>query len=262
MAFANTDIAKRESPLRLVVKIALAIFITEAAIMFVTHSIFPINNDIEIILDPLMLMVILTPILYFYVFAPIKSAITREKTAEDALCETEERFKTLVESAGDAVIGIEPPGAINLWNRKAEELFGYTQTEALGKELHAIIVPARYREAAYAGLKGFFMTGGGKLVNKTVEVEGLRKDGSEFSVELSISSVSINGVWNAIGIARDITGRKRLEDEARRNLDEAERMNKLMVGRELKMGELREEVRQLHKRLQELENGPRPQTNA
>lgn len=262
MPSANTDATKHLNPLRLVAKLALAILLAEAAIMFALNFIFPLNHEIELLLDPLILVVILTPILYFYVLAPMRWAVTREKTIEGALYETEERFRALIESAGDAVVGIEPPGVINLWNRKAEELFGYSQAEALGKETHALIVPTRYREAANAGLKGFFMTGNGKLIGKTVEVQGLRRNGSEFGIELSISAVNIKGVWNAIAIARDITERKRLEGEAGRNLDEAERMNRLMVGRELKMEELRKEVRQLRKRLQELENGQQPQTDA
>lgn len=66
-----------------------------------------------------------------------------------------------------------------------------------------------------------------------------------FPIELSISAINIRGVWNALGIVRDITERKRIEDEIRRNLDEAERLNRVMVGRELKMEELRERIRAL-----------------
>ncbi|MBI5562079.1 MAG: response regulator [Deltaproteobacteria bacterium] len=185
--------------------------------------------------------------------AELGREVAERKAAEAALRESEERFRTVVESASDAVVGLEPPGRIRLWNKKAEAVFGYTAVEAIGNDLHALIVPERYREAAYAGLKTFFQNGTGRLVGKTLEIEALRAGGAEFPMELSISGTNVHGVWNAIGIIRDITERKRLEAEMRRNFDEVERMNRLMVGRELKMEELREEVRAMRERVKELE---------
>jgi PAS domain-containing protein len=101
------------------------------------------------------------------------------------------------------------------------------------------------------GFKGFKATGEGPLVGKMTEVEALKKDGTEFPIELSVSAVKLKGRWNAIGILRDMTDRKRLEAELKERLDDVERINKLMVGRELKMEGLRKEILELRKKVNE-----------
>lgn len=136
---------------------------------------------------------------------------TRRRQAEEALRYREELFRTMAETANDAIICQEAPDTINFWNRKAEEMFGYTSEEAMGKNLHDLIVPERLRQKAYGGLKTFFETGEGPLINKTVEMVAMRKDGTEFSIELSISPMRIQGKWQATGIIRDISRRKESE---------------------------------------------------
>lgn len=77
---------------------------------------------------------------------------------------SEKRFSALLESANDAVIGLEPPGGIYLWNSKAETMFGYAASEAIGKNLHETIVPPKYRKDAASGLRPFFETGAGNMI--------------------------------------------------------------------------------------------------
>lgn len=182
----------------------------------------------------------------------LTAEVAERRQAEAALKESEERFRAIVSAASDAVICLEPPDNIYLWNSKAEEIFGYTAAEALGKRLHDLIVPERYRKAAREGMAAFFKTGGGNVIGKTREVNAIRKDGAEFPVELSVAAVNLHGEWNSIGIIRDITERKRLEEEARQNLNDVERMNKLMVGRELRMEELRQRARELEEKIKAL----------
>lgn len=184
----------------------------------------------------------------------LSAEIGERKAAERALREGEETFRAVIEAANDAVICLGTPDTIRVWNRKAEEMFGYSAAEAIGKGLHSLIVPDEYRERAISRLKSFFETGDGEMLGRTVEVKALRRDGSEFPVEVSISAFNIGGQWNSVGIIRDITERKLLEEEMRQNLDDVERMNRLMVGRELKMEDLRAEVRKLRARLKELED--------
>ncbi len=183
----------------------------------------------------------------------LRKEVFERNAVEEALRESEERLRAIVASAHDAVICLEEPGNVYLWNAQAELMFGYSAAEAIGKDLHDLIVPERYRKDARAGLPEFFKSGKGRIIDKTLELEALRKDGTEFFVELSVSAVKLRGLWNSIGIIRDITGRKNLEQEMKQNFNYLERMNKLMVGRELKMEELRKEVSGLMQRIQELE---------
>ena len=179
--------------------------------------------------------------------------IKEQENSEERLRESEMKYHALTDTAADAIICLKSPDTIYLWNKKAEDMFGYSADEAISKPLHELIVPEIYREKAYAGLREFYQTGRGAVVGKTLELTALRKDGTEFPIELSVSAMNIRGEWHATGIIRDISERKRLENELRDKLDEIERFNKLMVGREIKMGEMKQEMQALKERITELE---------
>ena len=175
--------------------------------------------------------------------------ITERKKAEEALKESEERFRAITNTAGDAIIGLEAPGNIKLWNKKAEEIFGYPADDVMGRDMHDLIVPEKYLEKAREGLKVFFQTGSGPVIGKTVDLTALRKDGTEFPIALSISAMKIEGKWQVTGIIRDITERKKAEEELAKHVDELERYMKATVQREFRIKELRDRVEDLEKRL-------------
>ena len=152
-------------------------------------------------------------------FGDIATIALLESTAVDDLKESEERFRVLGKTAPNAIICLKAPDTITFWNRRAVEIFGYSEEEVVGKSMHALIVPERYREKAIAGMKRFFETGTGPVVGKTTELSALRRDGTEFPIELSLSAMNIGGNWQATGIVRDITDRKQAED-ALRNSEE------------------------------------------
>ena len=127
----------------------------------------------------------------------------------------EEGLKLLSQYAQDAIIQMDSDGLVTYWNKSAERLFGYTEKEMIGKNLHSIIVPERYHKAHKIGFSKFKKSGQGAAINKTLELEGIRKDGVEFPVELSLSAVRVKGEWNSIGIIRDITKRKKIEKKLR-----------------------------------------------
>jgi len=192
--------------------------------------------------------------------AALSAEIGERKAAERALRESEETFRAVIEAANDAVICLGMPDVIHVWNRKAEEMFGFPAAEAIGKGLHSLVVPDEYRDRAFSKLKDFFQTGEGEMLGRTVELKALKRDGAEFPVEVSISAFNVGGQWNSVGIIRDITERKLLEEDMRQNLEDVEKMNRLMVGRELKMEDLRAEVRKLRARLKELEDAARSES--
>jgi PAS domain S-box-containing protein len=141
--------------------------------------------------------------------------ITQYKVIEMELRDSQEKFHNITASAQDAIIMINNDGEISYWNEAAEKIFGYSKKEAMGQILHTLIAPKRFLAAHKNGFSYFKNTGKGRVIGKTLELVGLKKDGSEFPLELSLSSTMINGLWNAIGIVRDITERKDMEMKLR-----------------------------------------------
>ena len=138
--------------------------------------------------------------------------ITESRRAEAALHESEEKFRKISESAQDAIIMMGADQCISFWNAAAERIFGYPAAEALGQELHALIVPKPAHARFTQAFPHFQASGEGPIIGKVIEVIALRKGGEEFPAELSVSATQLNGQWHAIGIVRDITGRKQTEE--------------------------------------------------
>ena len=173
-----------------------------------------------------------------------------ERTRE--VQESETRFRGIVETAKDAMICISENGIIYQWNKSAEEMFGYSADEAIGKNIHSLIIPERFCEKAYEGFKTFSQTGTGPIIGKTIELVGLKKGGAEFPVELSVSAMNIKGRWHAVGVIRNITKRKEAEYAIKRQLDELLRFQKATIDREFRMKELKDRVREMEEKLKRL----------
>jgi PAS domain S-box-containing protein len=156
-----------------------------------------------------------------------KSEIAERKAAERALQESEEQFRSITVSAQDAIIMMDDEGDISYSNAAAEKIFGYSGQEMMGRKLHPLIMPERYREAFGKGFEIFKESGQGPAIGKLVELNALKKDGTEFPIELSLSPVKIEGKWNAIGIVRDISERKRAEEEKRKLESQLQRAQKM-----------------------------------
>ncbi|MEJ2656973.1 MAG: PAS domain S-box protein [Desulfobacterales bacterium] len=139
--------------------------------------------------------------------------VTDQKKAIEALRESEEKFRSISSSAQDALIMMNGKGNITYWNEAAERIFGYTKNEVIERDLHRLLVPRKYLEAFMKGFKNFKKTGKGSAIGKTIETSGLRKDGTEIPMELSLSSFQLQGQWHALGVVRDISDRKHAEKE-------------------------------------------------
>lgn len=176
----------------------------------------------------------------------------REKTSEETLLLSEEKFRLISDTANDAIIIIDHNGIIYFWNQTAEEIFGYTSSEAIGRDLK-IIIPNKYKEAHEVGFKNFIQTGERRLVAKRLELNAIGKGKSEFPVEVSLSAVQIKGKWNSIGIIRDITERKTMEAALRSSRDllaekVKERTRELTITNERLREEIRERM-EMHEKL-------------
>jgi PAS domain S-box-containing protein len=139
--------------------------------------------------------------------------VTDQRRAVEALRESEEKFRSISSSAQDALIMMGSKGNITYWNEAAERIFGYTKEEVIDRDLHRLLVPKKYLEAFTKGFESFKETGQGSAIGKTIEMLALRKDGTEFSMELSLSSFQLEGQWQALGVIRDISHRKQAEKE-------------------------------------------------
>lgn len=137
--------------------------------------------------------------------------ITAYKKIHTALLESEEQFKSITSFAHDAIIMIDDEGKVSFWNEAATRIFGFTQEEAMHQILHELITPQRYLQDHRKAFGDFRKTGQGAAIGKTLELAAQRKDGSEFPIELSLSSVRKKGRWYAIGLVRDISDRKLAE---------------------------------------------------
>jgi two-component system NtrC family sensor kinase len=145
----------------------------------------------------------------------LRSEINERTLAEEALRASEQRFRSLVQSANDAIVLADSRGHITAWNRGAEVIFGYTEAEVVGQPL-TFLMPARYREAYQRGLERQRDHGESRLIGKTTEFQGLRKDGSELALEISLASWVAGGNTFFSGIIRDISARKQVEEQLHR----------------------------------------------
>jgi len=138
---------------------------------------------------------------------------TKRERAQIQLIESENKFRKLAECAKDAIIMMGPKGEVSFWNPAAEKIFGYCADEAMGKNLHEMVVPERFRDAFYKGFSSFQKTGRGNAVGKTLNLIAMRKDGSEFNIEVSISPVPLEGVLHSVGVVRDTSQRMVIETD-------------------------------------------------
>jgi len=141
----------------------------------------------------------------------IAQDITERKLAEKVLLENEKRYRSVIQTAVDAILTADSTGAIISWNRGAQNIFQYNESEILGKSL-TVLMPEKYRDAHKSGL-GYVSKGGEpRYMGAAIKVTGLRKDGSQFPMELVLSSWEEDERMFFTGIIRDVTLRQELED--------------------------------------------------
>lgn len=149
----------------------------------------------------------------------ISTDITDRKRTEEALRASEEQTRLIVDTALDAVVTMDAKGCITGWNPCAEATFGWTRAEALGRPLASTIIPERQRASHRAGLERFLVTGQTSVMGRRIEVTALRRDGSEFPVDLAITQTRTGGDASFSAFVRDITDRRLAQERVRAQLD-------------------------------------------
>jgi PAS domain S-box-containing protein len=152
----------------------------------------------------------------------LENEIAGRERVEEALRESEGKYRHIINAAADAIISIDEHGLVHEFNHAAEQIFGFTKAEMLGKPLTPIM-PLHLRDLHAAGLQRYLATGQRHLPRwHNIELPGCTKDGQEFLLEVSFSLLEAGEKKFLTGVLRDITERKRVEEELQKARQAAE----------------------------------------
>ncbi len=159
----------------------------------------------------------------------LKNAISlqKQREAESELRDSEEKLRKIIESSIDGVISINAEGFITEWNKQAEVIFGFMAEEVVGLALTETIIPENFRAAHDRGMKHYLKTGEGPVLNQKIEISALRRDGTEFPIELAIIPVKTKGVQTFTAFVSDITVQKKVQSEMEKALNKERELNEL-----------------------------------
>ncbi|MDA3819203.1 MAG: PAS domain S-box protein [Candidatus Delongbacteria bacterium] len=151
----------------------------------------------------------------FQIISQIISSAFERKIISDNLQASEERFKKISANAQDGIVLVDQDGLVSYWNKAAEDIFGYTKDDIMGKDLHILLSSPSEYKAYKKGMEKFKNSGKGNAFGKIMELQAYTKDKKIIDIELSLSPVKIHNQWHAAGIVRDISKRKETETELR-----------------------------------------------
>jgi PAS domain S-box-containing protein len=176
---------------------------------------------LDLVADGVLVLSLLVLVLSaFGVFRPLARRVGEEM---ENMVKAETRTRTIIEHSLDCIIAMNDEGGIIEFNPSAEQTFGYTRSEAIGKSLAELLIPPRLRDRHRRGLENYIATGEGSIVDKRVELEAMRADGAEFPVELAVSVSGIGKQRIFTGFLRDITDRRIDEEQLELYQNELER---------------------------------------
>jgi PAS domain S-box-containing protein len=135
------------------------------------------------------------------------AALVAGRTRE--LAESEAKFRSITASASSAIVMIDQEARITFWNEAASRMLGWSTEEAVGRQIETLSVPARLQGAWRPAFEAFRGTDGRAVRRRSLELTAVRKGGEEFPIELSAATVWLEGRWHAVGIANEITERRR-----------------------------------------------------
>jgi two-component system NtrC family sensor kinase len=135
--------------------------------------------------------------------------VTERKNAEEAIAESERRYRQLTEATQDAIVVADHESRVTLFNPAAERMFGYAAAEVVGQNLE-LLLPEQYRTKHRQGFRRYLATRQSKVIGRPIEMHGQRKDGTIFPLELALSAIDVGDQMRFLGAIRDLTERNRI----------------------------------------------------
>ncbi len=146
------------------------------------------------------------------------------RQAEQALRDSEEQLRSITTSAKDAIVTADDHGKICFWNLAAEEIFGFSEAEAMNKNLLKLIFPEHFARENADRIEKFGLTGKQPHIGSTFELMSKRKNGETFPIELSLSAFKIKKKWHSLAMIRDITERYNTDQDLKKSREQARRL--------------------------------------
>ena len=144
-------------------------------------------------------------------------AVVQRTHSEDVLRAGEDMWRLVADSAVDGIVVMREDGAITLWNRTAEAMFGWRADQVIGKKFAETILPPEHRETLATGLRRFLETADGNIFDRRLELSGLTKGGREFPIELIVVPHKTDHGHTFVGYVRDMTEQKKLTGRLRQS---------------------------------------------
>jgi diguanylate cyclase (GGDEF)-like protein/PAS domain S-box-containing protein len=188
----------KQHPLKIFLILLIFVFVAEMSIMYLL-AIMQIKQDnwTESFVDACLLTSLCVPFFWFLVVTPLQKALELENI----------KSHKILEMAAEGIISIDTKGNIQSFNRAAQKMFGYNETEVVGRNV-SMLMPPPHRESHDQYLSRYLRTGEAHAIGKTRELQGLRKDGMPFPMEISVNEIKSGGVHVFTAVMRDISEKK------------------------------------------------------
>jgi two-component system, LuxR family, sensor kinase FixL len=160
-------------------------------------------------------MLMLNRLMIFSSIWSVAILVYARRKSESARQASENKLRTVIDTALDAVVSMDHQGKITEWNKQAEAIFGWSRQEAMGRELAELIIPPEYRQAHHHGLQRFLANGIGPILNKRIELTALKKQGNVFPAEVAVTTQALPDSYQFTAFIRDISARKEAEEQIR-----------------------------------------------
>lgn len=187
------------NPLQLFLILLIVVFIGEMGVMFLLDNVKDIYQSpwLEAIVDASLLTSLCVPFFWYSFLKPLERALQLESV----------KSHKIVEMAAEGIISIDTKGSIQSFNRAAQRIFGYSEEEIIGRNV-SLLMPSPHREKHDEYLAHYLQTGQAYAIGRTRELQGMRKNGTTFPMELAVSEVKLGDTHLFTGMLRDISEQK------------------------------------------------------